>query len=1025
MLGVSKGLVSFSHKLLDHCKQTSEATFLGDIKKDLFDYIWSSLEQPIDSVKHNTKTFIKNIIESLVAGSKHDLVDQLLRDTVDLPLHSKPRLVTLSCLVQSYHIGTIMSVYPDIVTDNVSLILHETAIGNLITDLICNVLVKMHKEGYEGWHGKVIAPLIKLYTASSCPAITNCLTSVLNSAARIEVNIIDDILEDKANLPNKLTLTCLKMCRDRGRLWDFGKYEALIQSSMKDFSEDTRLQALTLCVESHSSVEIFLPRELLLMSRMILSHLDLQSPCSQQILVVLVNKMVQRINDGAAALCKKLTQKKFEKDFQQMEETLKNYNDVVQSFTLSLLENLYPGANYPRRTTVLDILTSISTIIGFQGINNRLDMTVFVTEAFANTLLSCLDDSYESNKEKALTLLLSLPPSVLHHDHPDKVRSRLDTCVTMMSSNKPPDTLTATYLARLLIPAPALHWVLADKLGLLQASQFSSDYLLVVYLRNLLCSQLSVAEESLLDAAVECPLYGSLGVLRSVYREIARTRTEWSETWVQITRDIVKLCHGVWRAVSSVVVSDSPEGHLPCDGGKLHRVTRQSDQVLGEMFCTITSKVTVSEVFSDQIAQEIVDELVDLLLGDEKINEGITANKAMDNLEYEMAKVSVDDDIEDESSSEAMTEREISKAKEVSSQMLLLCAWRSVKEVSLFLGDLCATFREANSNLVNVKQILDISSFLINLLTDTKHRGAFEQAFIAYNNLCGFLWRSSQPQLHSQPQKMLEDIIGAVTDTKKSSKSSLCATRRSAGVPFIVQAVLTTDPDTSASLLRQTMERLLGTAGDSATDPENRVHCLNILRALFRDAKLGELIANFVETGVKLAVTGYRSADWAERNASTLLFSALITRIFGVKREKDSVSSKNCLTGKIFFQRYPSLHQFFLDQLSDPELHVTSRKEGVLVLDCVLYPVLLVLSRIYPSPTESISNPFQLSAFVSFVLASTASSILQTRQLAAKALVPLVSPDTAEGFVDTVIQKVQNEDLCQNNLHGNLLVISW
>lgn len=33
MLGVSKGLVTYSQKLLDHCKQTADATFLENLKK--------------------------------------------------------------------------------------------------------------------------------------------------------------------------------------------------------------------------------------------------------------------------------------------------------------------------------------------------------------------------------------------------------------------------------------------------------------------------------------------------------------------------------------------------------------------------------------------------------------------------------------------------------------------------------------------------------------------------------------------------------------------------------------------------------------------------------------------------------------------------------------------------------------------------------------------------------------------------------------------------------------------------------
>jgi len=135
-------------------------------------------------VKHNTKSFIKNIIESILAGSKKEIVDQFLKeDTMKLPLHSKSRLISLSCLVQSYQVVSIMSLYPDIVTDNVAMILQETAIGNLITDtdLICNILVKMHRESHESWLSKVVTPLIQLYTRSSSQAVTNCLISVLNS----------------------------------------------------------------------------------------------------------------------------------------------------------------------------------------------------------------------------------------------------------------------------------------------------------------------------------------------------------------------------------------------------------------------------------------------------------------------------------------------------------------------------------------------------------------------------------------------------------------------------------------------------------------------------------------------------------------------------------------------------------------------------------------------------------------------------------------------------------------------------
>merc|ERR1712106_595847 len=371
---------------------------------------------------------------------------------------------------------------------------------------------------------------------------------------------------------------------------------------------------------------------------------------------------------------------------------------------------------------------------------------------------------------------------------------------------------------------------------------------------------------------------------------------------------------------------------------------------------------------------------------------------------------------------EDFTESGLTKAREVSSQMLLLCAWRSVKEISLFLGDLCKTFSASGLNIVTSERILDIASFLMDLLSETKHRGAFEQAYVAFSKLCSSLWQSSHAELHCHPHQLLDEILYSIKEGKKGNKSSLCATRRSAGVPFIVQAVVSTEVDSAGSVFKSTMQKLLSLAGDHAADAESRVHSLNILRALYRDSKLGDLVSTFVEQGVKVSIVGFKASNWAERNAATLLFSALITRIFGVKREKDTLSNKNCLTGKVFFQRYPSLHQFFLKQFEDyPSLSSNSKNEGVLVLDSALYPILLMLSRIFPSPTELLNNPYQLSAFLPFVKKCTGSSILQTRQLAASALVPLVQYEQVDLYVANLIKKICGEKVSQNTLHGMLL----
>jgi len=1036
VLGHNRGLLNWSAKFLDYCKTYNQAAFIANYQKDLFEYIWNHLEHTVDSVKHNTKSFVNSLIQGLVAGKASDQVDQLLADTIALPLHTKARMVALSCMVKSYNVQRVVELYPNIQADILSLS-SEYAIVGQIVDLYDNLLVALHKNSSDSnlWFETSVKPLIELYNTKETQGVTQLVTSLLKKAVKLDQKVIDLILADGKS-SNKLALCCLKMGRELAQGWEFGKHEALLATSFADFSEEIRLQAFALCIESHSTVEPFSQPELQLLLSFISSHLTLQAPSSQQVFTALVKKMVRRIHDGAAAMCKKLTQKKFEKDFEVMEATLAFYSSSLQKLMVSMFGNLFPGANPARRATVLEILNSVSTIVGFKPTSNRIDLSGTITQGTANSLLNCLHDSFENNKDKALTILKTLSPTALNFHSPDHVSDILTECFTLMTSSKPPDSITACYFIKLLLTAPALPWVLADRLSLINSKPENVKFMLAVCIRNRLVEQLATAENSLLDAAADGPMYGTIAALKSVYEELKPQ--EYSEEWEHLTKDIISVCYNVWRVVSSVVASDSPEGHLPMDQDqegrqRLQRVMKQS---LGnksesvdnkkddsfDLYCAVFNQVVVSDVFPDEIAEEIVDELVDDILGQPTlVSETEKADAELKILEKQLSEVVIAEESL-LSPEEDFSESGLTKAREVSSQMLLLCAWRSVKEISLFLGDLCKTFTASGMNIVTSEQILDIATFLMDLLSETKHRGAFEQAYVAFSKLCSCLWQSSHSELHSHPHQLLDEILYSINEGKKGNKSSLCATRRSAGVPFIVQAVVSTEVDSAGTVFKSTMQKLLNLAGDHSADAESRVHSLNILRALYRDSKLGDLVSTFVEQGVKVSIIGFKASNWAERNAATLLFSALITRIFGVKREKDTLSSKNCLTGKVFFQRYPSLHQFFLDQFEEyPSLSSDSKNEGVLVLDSALYPILLMLSRIFPSPTELLNNPYQLSAFLPYVEKCTGSSILQTRQLAASALVPLVQYEKVDLYVSDLVKQINDNKLTQNTLHGMLL----
>ncbi|CAG10188.1 unnamed protein product [Tetraodon nigroviridis] len=264
----------------------------------------------------------------------------------------------------------------------------------------------------------------------------------------------------------------------------------------------------------------------------------------------------------------------------------------------------------------------------------------------------------------------------------------------------------------------------------------------------------------------------------------------------------------------------------------------------------------------------------------------------------------------------------------VTAQMVLVCCWRSMKEVAMLLGQLCQSLplhysdgtSQTHPGLITEAQVEGVGLYFRQQLLQSRHRGAFELAYVGFVRLTDMLCRSRSQVLQQLPSLWLSEVLEEVKSSDPSSK--LCATRRSAGIPFFIQALLSSEPrSSSCSLLKMTMRGLIALAvpadGDSDGSNVPQVHALNILRALYRDTRLGENIIPFVSDGMQAAVLGFTSPVWAVRNSSTLLFSTLITRIFGVKKGKDEHSKKNRMTGHEFFTRFPALYPFLLNQLED------------------------------------------------------------------------------------------------------------
>ena len=1023
VLGHSRGVLHWSTKFLGFSCSTGGCGEVAAVLGAAWEYVWRHLEHPVDSVRHNSRSAMANMVQGLVAGGRGEEVEALLTTALQLPADSRARLVSLATLVK-HNPAIVLPLCPTLQADTLTLA-GQQALSSHVVELYQQILTAQLRLQPEAWFQATVQPLLQLYAGAEGGAALVAGT-LLRAAVKLSPSVISRLVGEQEG-EVRLGLACLRMAREACQPWHFPTHAALVAEALRHREVEVRLQGLQLLVESHSSVEQLTQAELDFLLPFIRLHLALQSPAAQQQFIVLAKKLVVRMVDGAAALTKKMTQRKFEGEKEAMGEVVAMYCTWLRCLLRSLLTQLFPGANHPRRSSCLQLLLCLASTPGLAAPRHGIDLSTEVTAEAAATLLTCLADSYDTNKSLALSILRLLPPSLLNLHLPDKVSSLLTSLTTLASSSKPPDTLSAMSQARFLLSAPALPWVLADRLGLVTCRPTEPKLLTVVVLQQQLVKQVEGAEERLLDAAVDGPMYGTVAVIRAVYEELEQE--EYSEEWTTVTTELLATCSRVWEAVRAVVASDSPEGHLPMDAGsdgaaRLHKVVKGSlgargkgrrQEGKGGNLYTAVSLLEVKPVFPDEVAEELVEELVGEALGVEPSVDAIT-ELGPEIMELQFGDKKSEEVGDGEEMVEA-TEAGHTKAREVSSQMVLLCAWRSVKEVALLLGHLCSTYSSSRLvNLVTKDQVLNISSFLLSLLLETKHRGAFEQAYVAFCSVVSTLWRSPAPELHGHPAALLAELL---LDIEDGERRSLCATRRSAGVPFIVQAVVVGEGGGSdgGPTLRATMARLLGLA--RGEHQEARVHAMNILRVLYRESKLGDAVTTFLEDGVRVAITGFKAANWSERTAATLLFSALMTRIFGVKRSKEVVSTKNCLTGKVFFQRHPSLHPFLLEQFEE-----VKEEAAGLQLHSALYPVLLLLARLYPSPTETVSNPFPLSSFLPHVTRAAASSLLYTRRLAAAALVSLVPAEGQVGHAASLLGRLGGGGLPpQNHLHGALLQV--
>ena len=360
------------------------------------------------------------------------------------------------------------------------------------------------------------------------------------------------------------------------------------------------------------------------------------------------------------------------------------------------------------------------------------------------------------------------------------------------------------------------------------------------------------------------------------------------------------------------------------------------------------------------------------------------------------------------------------------SKSALLCSWQSLKEISLLFSEMIESFFPSKPSLFYPSNLTTIYEFYLNYLMEARHRGAFELTFVGFIKLCNCLWNSPLDNVCSLPAKWLQEVLNNLLNNEKQiTQLNLlsCATRRSAGLPYLVLAIISNEPKhLNNKHLSITMDTLTSIAMKVVESPKDiiiKVHCLNILRALFKDNTLRDLMHQYISTSIPLVITSVSSVHWPIRNSSHLLFSSIISRVFGVKRTREEHAWQNKITTHNFFTRYPTLWELFTHTIS-----LSVKNYNSLQPDYSVFLLLNIFSRLYISILDSDSD--QMNFLIPNLFKLCNSPCWKLREMSAISISSLLSSQNFSQafpyFVQNSVQSLHNPS--HNVVHGFLLVLN-
>ncbi|KAK4472086.1 hypothetical protein MN116_005457 [Schistosoma mekongi] len=385
-------------------------------------------------------------------------------------------------------------------------------------------------------------------------------------------------------------------------------------------------------------------------------------------------------------------------------------------------------------------------------------------------------------------------------------------------------------------------------------------------------------------------------------------------------------------------------------------------------------------------------------------------------------------------------------------EYLILCCWRSVRELSLLMGISLVSYGFHKSGIEQMKpnEIFRIAEFFCTQLLCCRHRGAFELCATGFTNFCTAL--VNHPAYCTIPINWLNALTGhALLLSEKSTNSkpfvvqnfdfslescmgkhdiTECITRRGAGCPLFVQAILcanltrdgtndgiTTLKNAVCWFLKSIKTSLRQNNLQQSSCLSSCVLHLNIIRGIFQSTNLNYHTDCYLQEALIIALNGLECQLLPIRNASMLFYSTIIQRIFGVNRSKAIKSRKNCLSTSTFFKRYPKLEHYLVDTFTWYSKNANIPHASYFKLYSLLY---LITHLLPPTEVSEIDK-----TLYKLLISCSFNCDIRIRKMGSLALTSIIHPNfimiTLNHLLD--LMELVQKSILINQLYNNQLNI--